>query len=66
MLEAGLSFEGAVVLELCPAVATCYFHLVVAFPGELDGVAFAAAMNGTRKTVQGELATILAEQNVRA
>lgn len=47
MVEADLSFEGAIVLELCPAVATCCLHLVVAFPGELDGVAFASAMDGT-------------------
>jgi hypothetical protein len=66
MVEADLSFEGAIVLELCPAVATCCLHLVVTFPGELDGGAFAAAMDGTGEAVQGELAMILTEQDVGA
>ena len=63
--KADFTFEGAVVLEFGPSVAAGLVHFVVAVPGELDGIAVAAAMDGAGDAIEGELATVLAvEQDV--
>ena len=43
--EANLTFESAVVQYFGPTMAACRLHLIVAMPCELDGIAFAAAMD---------------------
>jgi hypothetical protein len=39
-----------------PAVAAGRLHFVVPFPAELDGIAFAGAVDGASEAIEGELA----------
>lgn len=49
VVEADFTFERAVFLQFGPAIAARFLHLVVAFPGELDGVAIASLVDGARE-----------------
>lgn len=55
-MEANCAFEGAVRLEFGPPVALSLVHLVVAGPGERDGVGIAAAEDLSGDAAEGELA----------
>ena len=54
-MEADLTLEGAVGLDLGPSVALGLVHFVVATPGELDGVGVAAAEDLAGDAAEGEL-----------
>jgi hypothetical protein len=54
-LEANLSFESSIFLELGPAITVSFIHFVVPGPSELHRVAVDSPIDRTGDAAEGEL-----------
>ena len=64
IVQGYFAFDRPVSLQVGPAGAAGRLHLIIAFPGELDGIALAGTVDGAGEATQGELATGLAEDDI--
>ena len=66
-METDLALERAIGLEFGPAVSVDLVHLVIALPGDLDGVGGAGAEDLAGDAAEGELAgAVRLEEGIRS